>query len=126
MKLSKKITIPFLLLLSLAMACTKDITPYENDPRAYFNERFVINATNSSALFNRSFSFAPFPVTVKDTTLYIKVKIQGLVAPVDRTFGAEAISAGTTAVVGTDYKFLPGTIKVSFDDNSVTLNRLCD
>ncbi len=113
MKQHKKLVLLLVLLLSLATGCTKDILKYENDPRVYFNERFTINATNSSAIYTRSFSFAPFPATVVDTTLYIKVKIQGLVAATNRTFGAEAIADGTTAITGTDYKLLPGTIKAN-------------
>lgn len=113
MKLHKIILLSMVLLLSMILSCSKDIAPYDNDARAYFNERFIINATNNSQLLSKSFSFAPYAVRLQDTTVLLKVKIMGLATGADRTFGAEAVPTVTTAVAGTEYKLLPGTIKAN-------------
>ena len=113
MKFYTKIFFVLMLIGSIGTSCSKDIMGYEDEPAVYFFERFAINATNVSEVYERSFSFVPFPETVKDTTLYIKVKIMGNVSAADRRFYAEPADPATNAIAGTDYELLPGTIKAN-------------
>lgn len=113
MKLHKKIIGALLLLAALGSACNKAIPGYENDPRIYFYERFVVNSFSTTDVFSRSFSFAPFPAKLTDTTIYINVKIMGKTAATDRTFYAEPAALTTNAIPKTDYELLPGTVKAN-------------
>lgn len=113
MKYHTNILYALILLMSVGSSCTKDIMGYNDDPRVYFFERFVVNVSTVAEVYNRSFSFAPFPESLQDTTIYIKVKIMGNVAVTDRTFYAEPSGETTNAVAGTDYDLLPGTIKAN-------------
>lgn len=96
------------LLFTLVSSCKKDLMSYENDPRVYFFEQDA--TVNKAPVYVKSFSFATEQASVAEYTVNIKVKIMGLAATNKRTFTAEAVTKGTNALVGTDYKFLPGTI----------------
>lgn len=98
------------LLLLMASACTKNIDGYKNDPRVYF---YDIPAGTTSLLTTRTFSFATTATGTTTDTEYVQVKIEGLAAGHDRTFGAKAIADSSTAVNGVNYKLLPGTVKAN-------------
>lgn len=105
----KRILLAFLLVL--VSACSKDITAYQEDSRAYF---YDLTATQyPQQVYSRTFSFATMDNTVTVDTQYIPVKIQGLASDHDRIFAAKALADSTTAIAGTDYRLLPGVIKAN-------------
>lgn len=105
----KRFILPAVLLL--ASACSKDISSYQNDPRAYFYDQTTGVAIQQ--ITERTFTFAPYDATVVTDTQYIPVKIAGLPANTDRTFAARVITDSSTAVEGRDYQLLHGTIKAN-------------
>jgi hypothetical protein len=94
-----------------AVSCKKDIAKYNNDPRINFFER--TNDQYQRVILSKSFSFAAEPATVLTDTILVRAKIMGLAAANDRKFGAISLSAQSTAIPGTDYKILEGTVKAN-------------
>lgn len=104
-----QINIYALLLCLFFAGCSKDIESYQNAPGVNFYE--FASATSLEQVVTKSYSFAVRSAALQQDTVYIQCKIMGLPATTDRSFVVEAVAAGTTAMAGTDYKILNGTVK---------------
>lgn len=97
------------LLTGLLTSCEKEIDTYKNDPKLYFFERATdLNQTRITA---KSFSFVALASSILTDTIKIKVKTMGLAVDYDRIVHGATVAKGTTAVEGTNYKFIDGLVK---------------
>ena len=99
------------LFIAFCGACSQDDGEvYNLDGRVYFYEQKK-QGNDYVAVTSKSYSFALQNSALMEDTLRIKVRLMGYVVDYDRTFSADIVSDGTTAVEGTHYKLLPGVLK---------------
>ena len=111
MKINRTLLAAVFLIFSMQhVSCKKDINKYKNDPGVYFYE---LQPNTTILNTSQSYSFATKATSLTKDTIFVNVKIMGLASVNDRTFSAEVIKDGTTAIEGTNYKLLNGVIKAN-------------